>query len=79
MNHQGKSRRERIEYARSRSILDVARDLGMELFRSGKDYRWKEHDSLVINQQISVILTRTYGIGFQGKVKEGMLLPLSRV
>ncbi|MCU0081784.1 PBECR4 domain-containing protein [Streptococcus danieliae] len=49
MNHQGKSRRERIEYARSRSILDVARDLGMELFRSGKDYRWKEHDSLVIN------------------------------
>lgn len=49
MNHQGKSRRERIEYARSRSILDVANELGMELFRSGKDYRWKEHDSLVIN------------------------------
>lgn len=39
---------ERVAYARTRSILDVAADLNMELFRQGKDYRWKEHDSLVI-------------------------------
>lgn len=42
------SRRERIKVARSRVILDVANELNMELFRSGRDYRWKEHDSLVI-------------------------------
>ncbi|HHT7812912.1 TPA: PBECR4 domain-containing protein [Streptococcus suis] len=45
----GKSRRERVEYARSRAILEVANELQMELFRSGRDYRWKEHDSLVIS------------------------------
>ncbi|GEE06291.1 PBECR4 domain-containing protein [Streptococcus canis] len=39
---------ERVEYARTRSILEVAADLNMELFRQGKDYRWKEHDSFVI-------------------------------
>ncbi|NLR27672.1 PBECR4 domain-containing protein [Streptococcus mutans] len=45
----GKSRRERVEYARSRDILDVANELNMELVRSGRDYRWKEHDSMVIS------------------------------
>ena len=44
-----KSRRERIETARSRDILDVASELNMELVQSGRDYRWKEHDSLVIS------------------------------
>lgn len=44
-----KSRRERIELARSRDILDVASELNMELVQSGRDYRWKEHDSLVIS------------------------------
>lgn len=44
-----KSRRERIELARSRNILDVASELNMELVQSGRDYRWKEHDSLVIS------------------------------
>lgn len=44
-----KSRRERIEIARSRDILDVANELNMELIQSGRDYRWKEHDSLVIS------------------------------
>ncbi|MGX9845542.1 PBECR4 domain-containing protein [Streptococcus iniae] len=47
----GKSRRERVEYARSRAILDVASELNMELFRSGRDYRWKEHDSMVITPE----------------------------
>ena len=47
--NRGKSRRERIEHARSRDILDVADELGMELFKDGRDYRWKEHDSLVIS------------------------------
>lgn len=46
---QSKSRRERIEIARSRDILDVASELNMELVQSGRDYRWKEHDSLVIS------------------------------
>lgn len=50
----GKSRRERVEYARSRDILDVANELNMELFREGRDYRWKEHDSLVITPDKNV-------------------------
>ena len=48
-SRRGKSRRERVEFARSRDILDVANELRMELVRSGRDYRWKEHDSLVIS------------------------------
>lgn len=48
-SRRGKSRRERVEFARSRDILDVANQLHMELVRSGRDYRWKEHDSLVIS------------------------------
>ena len=48
-SRRGKSRRERVEFARSRDILDVANELQMELVRSGRDYRWKEHDSLVIS------------------------------
>lgn len=48
-NHGSQSRKERVEIARSRDILDVARELNMDLVRSGKDYRWKEHDSLVIS------------------------------
>lgn len=48
-SRRGKSRRERVEFARSRDILDVANELQMELVRSGRDYRWKEHDSLVVS------------------------------
>ncbi|MED5836790.1 PBECR4 domain-containing protein [Streptococcus anginosus] len=48
-SRRGKSRRERVEFARSRDILDVTNELQMELVRSGRDYRWKEHDSLVIS------------------------------
>ncbi|HEP4295762.1 PBECR4 domain-containing protein [Streptococcus anginosus] len=48
-SRRGKSRRERVEFARSRDILDVANEIQMELVRSGRDYRWKEHDSLVIS------------------------------
>lgn len=48
-SRRGKSRRERVEFARSRDILDVANELQMELVRSGRDYLWKEHDSLVIS------------------------------
>ena len=47
--NRGRSRRERVEIARSRDILDVANELNMELVRDGKDYRWKEHDSLVLS------------------------------
>ena len=48
-SRRGKTRRERVEFARSRDILDVANELQMELVRSGRDYRWKEHDSLIIS------------------------------
>lgn len=48
-SRRGKTRRERVEFARSRDILDVANELRMDLVRSGRDYRWKEHDSLVIS------------------------------
>ncbi|WP_153058213.1 hypothetical protein, partial [Streptococcus suis] len=47
----GKSRRERVEYARSRDILDVANELNIELVQSGRDYRWKEHDSMVVSTE----------------------------
>lgn len=50
----GRSRRERVEFARSRDILDVANELHMELVQSGRDYRWKEHDSLVITPDKNV-------------------------
>lgn len=50
----GKSRRERVEHARSRAILDVASELNMELFQSGRDYRWKDHDSMVISPEKNV-------------------------
>lgn len=48
LSSRGKSRRERVEFARSRDILDVANELNMDLVRSGRDYRWKDHDSFVI-------------------------------
>ena len=48
-SRRGKTRRERVEFARSRDILDVANELQMDLVRSGRDYRWKERDSLVIS------------------------------
>lgn len=36
--------------AKSLSILEVARSLGMEMKRSShKEYRWTEHDSFVID------------------------------
>lgn len=63
----GKSRRERVEHARSRDILDVANELSMELVQSGRDYRWKEHDSMVISPE------KTCGIGFH-VIKVVMLL-----
>ena len=49
-----KSRKERVEIARSRDILSVADELGMELVRTGQDFRWKEHDSLVITPKKNV-------------------------
>lgn len=53
-NFGSKSRKERVDLARSRDILDVAEQLGMELERAGRDYRWKEHDSLVITPNKNV-------------------------
>lgn len=53
-NYSSKSRKERVDLARSRDILDVAEQLGMELERAGRDYRWKEHDSLVITPNKNV-------------------------
>lgn len=43
------SRKELRDLAKSRDIVEVAESMGMELFRSGKDFRWKDHDSLVIS------------------------------
>ena len=51
LSSRGKSRRERVEHARSRDILDVANELHMELVQSGRDYRWKEHDSMVLSPE----------------------------
>lgn len=43
------NRKELRDLAKSRDIVEVAQSMGMELFRSGKDFRWKDHDSLVIS------------------------------
>lgn len=40
---------QQVQYARARDILDVANELGMELVPSGRDYRWKDHDSMVLS------------------------------
>ena len=41
-------RKELRDLAKTRDIVEVAQSMGMELLRSGKDFRWKDHDSLVI-------------------------------
>lgn len=35
--------------AESKSIVDIAQSLGMDLVRSGRNYTWLEHDSFVLN------------------------------
>lgn len=42
------------EVAKNKSILDVAASLGMNLRRDGKNYVWKEHDSLVISPEKNI-------------------------
>lgn len=44
-------RQARKYYAKNRSIIEVAEGLGMELVRSGRDFRWKEHDSMVLSPE----------------------------
>ena len=44
-------RQARKDYAKNRSIIEVAEGLGMELVRSGRDFRWKEHDSMVLSPE----------------------------
>lgn len=47
-------REERKNYAKERSIVEVAESLGMELVKSGAEYRWKEHDSMVITPRTNL-------------------------
>ena len=39
---------EKLAYAKNRNILDVANSLGMDLVKTGRTYKWVEHDSLTI-------------------------------
>ncbi|GAP04817.1 toprim domain-containing protein [Fructobacillus tropaeoli] len=43
-----KERSALIERAKTMSIIDVAKQLGMELEKTGRSYQWTEHDSLVL-------------------------------
>lgn len=61
-------RQARKDYAKNRSIIEVAEGLGMELIRSGRDFRWKEHDSMVLSPE------KIYGIGFLNIREEIQLL-----
>ena len=48
-------REARKNYAKERSIVEVAESLGMELIKSGaSEYRWKEHDSMVITPRTNL-------------------------
>lgn len=47
-------REARKNYAKDRSIVEVAESLGMELVKSGAEYRWKEHDSMVITPRTNL-------------------------
>lgn len=48
-------REARKNYAKERSIVEVAESLGMELVKSGpSEYRWKEHDSMVITPRTNL-------------------------
>lgn len=47
-------RQARKNYAKERSIVEVAESLGMELVKSGAEYRWKEHDSMVITPRTNL-------------------------
>ena len=47
-------REARKNYAKERSIVEVAESLGMELVKSGAEYRWKEHDSMVITPRTNL-------------------------
>lgn len=48
-------REARKNYAKERSIVEVAESLGMELIKSAaSEYRWKEHDSMVITPRTNL-------------------------
>ncbi len=48
-------REARKNYDKERSIVEVAESLGMELIKSGaSEYRWKEHDSMVITPRTNL-------------------------
>ena len=47
-------REARKNYAKEHSIVEVAESLGMELVKSGAEYRWKEHDSMVITPRTNL-------------------------
>ena len=47
-------REARKNYAKERSIVEVAESLGMELVKSGAEYRWKKHDSMVITPRTNL-------------------------
>lgn len=57
------TREQLVREAESKSILDVAQTLGMELERIGQDYTWKDHDSLVIRPNQNYFYWNAQGIG----------------
>jgi len=49
--------------AHNKNIVEVAQSLGMALERVGKDYQWKEHDSLKIDTRKNYFYWNSRGIG----------------
>lgn len=51
------------EEAHNKNIVEVAQQLGMSLERIGKDYQWKEHDSLKIDTRKNYFYWNAQGFG----------------
>ena len=56
-------RKQLLNEARSKNIVEVAQQLGMVLERVGKDYQWKEHDSLKFDTRKNYFYWNAQGVG----------------
>lgn len=61
--HSHQERKELLKKAKNKDIVEVARQLDMELTRQGKTFLWKEHDSLVIETKKNFFYWNSQGFG----------------
>lgn len=61
MTHQ--QREKALDEARTRDIVSVARQLGMDMKHIGKNYLWVEHDSFVLNTKKNMFYWNSRQVG----------------